>query len=226
MEKETKTIEGLIQELTALIKEEVILLRQLTTPIGAIQAFALTTPPCGWLICDGKEYLIEQYPLLYKAIGTTFGGDGKNSFKIPDLQGRFIRGWDSIGNTDPEREFGSFQEDTIQGHSHKVIISAEKIKTSSEGKHRHSVGQENYLCYERNFIHTEYTHSHLCNYSSGFPSCSTDYDGSHTHELSIEPDFITIQNVDSSTCGIVRQSVETRPQNIALLYCIKAIIAE
>ena len=51
--------------------------------IGAIQLYAFSSPPDGWLICDGSTLLISEYPGLFAAISTTYGGDGITSFKLP-----------------------------------------------------------------------------------------------------------------------------------------------
>ena len=56
---------------------------------GVIQMYAGATTPTGWLICDGSEVSRADYPLLFAAIGTTWGaGDGSTTFLLPDLQGR------------------------------------------------------------------------------------------------------------------------------------------
>ena len=42
-------------------------------PIGSILAFSFKEATLGWLACDGRYHLKEDYPLLFKTIGTTFG---------------------------------------------------------------------------------------------------------------------------------------------------------
>ncbi|MGE0561300.1 MAG: phage tail protein [Flavobacteriales bacterium] len=56
--------------------------------IGQIQAFGFQWAPQGWLNCDGSSLAISQYQSLYSLIGTTYGGDGVSTFKLPDLRGR------------------------------------------------------------------------------------------------------------------------------------------
>lgn len=63
-------------------------------PPGTVTAFAGSTAPSGWLLCDGQSYLISTYRDLYNAIGTTYGGYGQ-SFQVPDLRGRFPVGKDT-----------------------------------------------------------------------------------------------------------------------------------
>lgn len=44
--------------------------------------------PLNWAFCDGSLYPIAEYEALYTLIGTTYGGDGQNTFAVPDLRGR------------------------------------------------------------------------------------------------------------------------------------------
>jgi microcystin-dependent protein len=57
-------------------------------PAGAVQPFAGTVTPAGWLMCDGDSYNINEYPKLYEVIGTTYGG-GEGDFNVPDMRSRF-----------------------------------------------------------------------------------------------------------------------------------------
>lgn len=56
--------------------------------MGEIRTFAGNFAPVGWLPCDGRLLSISEYDTLYALIGTTYGGDGVNTFALPDLQGR------------------------------------------------------------------------------------------------------------------------------------------
>ena len=55
---------------------------------GEISLWGGNFAPLGWAFCDGSVLPISQYPTLFNLIGTTFGGDGVNSFALPDLRGR------------------------------------------------------------------------------------------------------------------------------------------
>lgn len=66
--------------------------------IGEVAIFANTFIPEGWLACNGQTVLIAQYQALYSIIGITYGGDGKNNFKLPDLRGRAPAG---VGTAQP-----------------------------------------------------------------------------------------------------------------------------
>lgn len=68
-------------------------------PVGSLMPYAGTTPPDGWLICDGSEISRTTYARLFSVIGTTYGaGDGNSSFNIP--------------NNSPSRRVVEYQEPT------------------------------------------------------------------------------------------------------------------
>jgi microcystin-dependent protein len=56
--------------------------------IGEIRLFGGNFAPVDWALCDGRLLQISQYDTLFNLIGTTYGGDGQNTFAVPDLRGR------------------------------------------------------------------------------------------------------------------------------------------
>jgi microcystin-dependent protein len=67
-------------------------------PPGCIMAYAASTSPTGWLICNGAAVSRYDYWSLFAVIGTQFGaGDGVNTFNVPDYRGAFLRGTGSNG---------------------------------------------------------------------------------------------------------------------------------
>lgn len=50
--------------------------------------FAGNFAPNGWLLCDGSLLSISENEVLFNLIGTTYGGDGQQTFALPDLRGR------------------------------------------------------------------------------------------------------------------------------------------
>lgn len=56
--------------------------------IGTIVMFAGTFAPRNWAFCEGQLLSITQHEALFCVIGTTYGGDGRTSFALPDLRGR------------------------------------------------------------------------------------------------------------------------------------------
>lgn len=104
-------------------------------PVGTIAAFGGAKAPAGWLLCNGATYTAAQFPLLWEAIGTAWGGDrSQKTFHVPDLSGMFLRGVDSEGARDPERDgreairpggntgnqVGSWQRHQVLRHHHGV----------------------------------------------------------------------------------------------------------
>jgi hypothetical protein len=75
-------------------------------PAGAVMAFYRSTPPTGWLECNGQS--AAAYPNLV-AIGV---------ITTPDLRGFFVRGWDNNRGVDPARALGTSQEDAFEAHNH------------------------------------------------------------------------------------------------------------
>ena len=56
--------------------------------VGEIRMFAGNYPPNGWAFCDGSLISISENDVLFTLIGTTYGGDGQNTFALPDFRGR------------------------------------------------------------------------------------------------------------------------------------------
>jgi microcystin-dependent protein len=58
------------------------------TYVGEVRAFAFNFCPQGWRAADGSLLPIAQNPALFSLLGTSYGGDGRTSFALPDLRGR------------------------------------------------------------------------------------------------------------------------------------------
>jgi microcystin-dependent protein len=56
--------------------------------VAEIRIFSFTFPPKGWAWCDGQLLPLSQNTALFSLLGTTYGGNGKSNFALPDLQGR------------------------------------------------------------------------------------------------------------------------------------------
>lgn len=55
--------------------------------IGEIRLFAFNYAPQNWAVCQGQLLQISQYQPLFALVGTTYGGDGRTTFALPNLQG-------------------------------------------------------------------------------------------------------------------------------------------
>ena len=92
-------------------------------PIGHILAYIGITAPENYLICDGADYVIADYPKLSEHIKMQFkrvnyfGGDGIDTFAIPDLRGEFLRGTGTaMRDTGTGADVGVHQEPTKVPH--------------------------------------------------------------------------------------------------------------
>jgi len=111
--------------------------------IGTIKLHPSTSPPSGWLVCDGTAISRTTYSSLFGVIGTTFGvGDGSTTFNIPNLKGRFPVGRDA-GQTefDTMGETGGAKTATLTttelpAHSHTVGT----LVNAAEATHTHGAG--------------------------------------------------------------------------------------
>lgn len=56
--------------------------------LSEIKIMSFGFPPKGWALCDGQLLPINQNQALFSLLGTTYGGDGRVNFALPDLQGR------------------------------------------------------------------------------------------------------------------------------------------
>lgn len=100
--------------------------------LGEIRAFPYTFAPVGWAACDGALMTIQQNSALFSLIGTSYGGDGRTTFALPDLQGRVPMGWGEGNGLTPRRIGDTGGSDavlvTIAGmpqHSHALNASGD-----------------------------------------------------------------------------------------------------
>src|SRR6266567_3822988 len=56
--------------------------------IGQIELFGFNFAPPGWSTCEGQLLPVNQNTALFSLLGTTFGGDGQQTFALPDLRGK------------------------------------------------------------------------------------------------------------------------------------------
>lgn len=65
--------------------------------MGTVLAVGFNYPPRGWLFCNGQTISIAQNSAMFALLGTMYGGDGQNTFGIPDLRGRVVVGSQGAG---------------------------------------------------------------------------------------------------------------------------------
>jgi microcystin-dependent protein len=99
--------------------------------IGEIRMFAGTFAPVGWAFCDGQPMAISENEALFQLIGTTYGGDGEETFNLPNLQSRIPlhMGTGPDGTTYQIAEAAGTEQETlsiqqIPVHGHAVVVSS------------------------------------------------------------------------------------------------------
>ena len=168
-------------------------------PSGGVMMFAAKAIPDGWLECDGRKLSINLYRSLYSVIGDTYNTlssiDKNTEFQIPDMRGLFVRGWDTTGTVDKQtgRGFGTTQNDEFKSHTHTV---------------------------------TDPGHFHYIDDTADANTGTTEGGGLDTRAPNQPPGRIPnkpyTDNVKTNiTIDNAGTGEETRPKNIALLYCIK-----
>lgn len=101
---------------------------------GVIQMFAGSTPPAGWLLCDGSAVSRTDYATLFAAIGTTWGvGDGSTTFNLPDLRGRAPIGAGTGSGLTARTLGGKLGSEYLQAHTHSFTQPTISSKYKNDG---------------------------------------------------------------------------------------------
>lgn len=108
--------------------------------IGQIQTFGFGFAPKGWAICAGQTLPINQYQALFSLLGTTYGGNGINTFQLPDLRSRIAvgQGRNAQGTTVILGETGGEENHTLllsetPLHTHSLNATAVAASTATVG---------------------------------------------------------------------------------------------
>ena len=114
--------------------------------VGEIRAFGFNFAPNGWALCNGQLMAISQNTALFSLLGTTYGGDGKSTFALPDLRGRapIHRGQGTGLSNRNQGETGGSEivtllESQLPSHTHQVAAST-LVKTKNPGGSVHASG--------------------------------------------------------------------------------------
>ena len=179
--------------------------KQLDDWVGSLIIWPTSTPPAGYLECDGSALSRTTYAALYAVLGTTYGkGAGttaSTTFRLPDLRGEFIRGWDHGRGIDPDRAARTDRGDGTTG---------DKVGTRQAAslKSHHQIGLHNspYLTGRGYMYGYEHDGISASVGQGAFPNLSA---GPHDNKAST-----AIKTGDTG-------GAETRPRNIALMVAIK-----
>lgn len=180
-------------------------------PVGAVSAYAGSSVPDGFLLCDGSAVSRTTYASLFAAISTAHGqGDGSTTFNLPDYRGRFLRGVAGGQTTDPDRALrtamatggatgdnvGSVQGQAFQTHTHTQNAHSHNIQDASAGG---SAARVNVVALDRLYGGT----------------------GSTSYSLTAINTVAVNQNATASGATSQASTSETRPVNAGVNYLIK-----
>lgn len=104
--------------------------------VAEVRIFAFNFPPTGWAFCNGQLMPISQNTALFSLLGTTYGGDGKSTFALPNLQGMSamhpgqgqglsLRDLGEQGGT----EFVTLLESEMPAHPHSLNANPQPAST-------------------------------------------------------------------------------------------------
>ena len=186
------------------------------TPAGTIMFSARTTAPPGYLHANGAAVSRTDFDDLFAAIGTTYGaGDGSTTFNLPDLQNQFLRGASSTNAV------GTTQSSQNKSHSHTAT------STTTGGSHGHSGSTASAGGHSHTTLHNigsddngdEDYRPRASRLPDSTLNLATGAVGNHTHSVTVS----SSGNLSISTSTTINDDggTEARPQNMALLPCIK-----
>lgn len=106
--------------------------------LGQIILFGGNFAPRGWAMCNGQLMSIAQNSALFSVLGTTYGGDGINTFALPDLRGRAPIGWGNGPGLTPVAlgQMGGTETTTLTlanlpNHTHNAIANLQVAQGAS-----------------------------------------------------------------------------------------------
>lgn len=120
--------------------------------VAEIRIFPFNFAPKGWAWCDGQILPLSQNTALFSLLGTTYGGDGKSNFALPDLQGRAAMhpgqgpglSLHDLGETGGS-ETVSLLESEIPAHSHALSTSLRPADSLNPGALSPGTGNNMYV---------------------------------------------------------------------------------
>jgi len=116
--------------------------------IGEIRLFAGNFAPRAWALCDGQLLSIASNTALFSILGTTYGGDGRSTFGLPDLRGRApIHAGHGPGLSDHRLGAKGGQEQVtltvnqLPNHNHPLTVSGDPPSTKHPTEGFAAVGE-------------------------------------------------------------------------------------
>ena len=123
--------------------------------VAEIRIFPFNFAPRGWAWCDGQLMPLSQNTALFSLLGTTYGGNGKSNFALPDLQGRAPMhpgqgpglSLHDLGETGGS-ETVTLLESEIPAHSHALRANSDIANVQSPGPARSLARSQNASAYQ------------------------------------------------------------------------------
>lgn len=109
----------------------------MSTPfLSEIQWVSFNFAPKGWALCNGQLLPINQNQALFSLLGTTYGGDGRVNFALPDLRSRVAMGVSEVGHVLGQRGGAiahTLSQSEIPAHTHRTRVSDHRGTTGDPG---------------------------------------------------------------------------------------------
>ena len=172
-------------------------------PSGAVFCIAVASVPSGYLECNGQSVSRTTFAALFAVIGTQYGANNSSTFKVPDLRGEFIRGFDNGRGVDSGRSIATSQSHQHPQHNHNVSASSSSSVTDPGHKHTMNFNLGNLISSGGAFGMKD--------------SGTADRMNTATTGISVA----TTTSISQSNRGGTSNSSETRPRNVAMMYIIK-----
>lgn len=101
--------------------------------LSEIKMFGFNFAPRGWAQCEGQILPISQNQALFSLLGTTYGGDGRTTFGLPDLRGRSPRKTGDTGNLGQQGgvETVTIDASTMPAHTHAIVANGSGAANAS-----------------------------------------------------------------------------------------------
>lgn len=127
--------------------------------LGLVMPMGFNFAPVGWASCNGALLSIAENTALFSLLGTTYGGDGQNTFALPDLRGRVIvgvghgAGLDNItwGETSGSNSV-SMLSSQMPMHTHAVVVKGNGLSSNSNDPNGNYFGGGSATVYDSDWI--------------------------------------------------------------------------
>ena len=176
-------------------------------PSGAVFCIAVATVPSGYLECNGQSVSRTTFAALFAIIGTQYGASNSSTFKVPDLRGEFIRGFDNGRGVDSGRSIASSQSEQNKQHNHSASSSS-SVSPSSHGHSSSKLDNNRVFGFKQSGANSDGDTSPF-----GSPGSIPGFNISNLVNN-------TTLSVSTST-SVGNEGGENRPRNIAMMYVIK-----